>query len=83
LGGGGDRREEKAAKFFYYLRPEDLVPEDHILRLIDRYVDFSFIRTKVEHRYSHTGRPSVDPDVMMRMLLVGYLFGISSETTLR
>lgn len=76
----GEKKKEE--KFFYYLRPEELIPEDHILRLIDRYVDFSFIRTKVEHLYSHTGRPSVDPDVMMRMILVGYLFGITSERRL-
>jgi transposase len=76
----GEKTKEE--KLFYYLRPEDLIPEDHILRLIDHYVDFSFIRAKVEHLYSHTGRPSVDPDVMMRMLLVGYLFGITSERRL-
>lgn len=76
----GEKKKEE--KLFYYLRSEDLIPEDHILRLIDRYVDFSFIRQKVEHLYSHTGRPSVDPDVMMRMLLVGYLFGITSERRL-
>jgi hypothetical protein len=72
----------KEDKLFDYLRPEELIPEDHILRLIERYVDFSFVRPKVEHLYSHTGRPSVDPDVMMRMLLVGYLFGITSERRL-
>jgi len=82
LGGGVIGEKKKANKLFYYLRPEELIPEDHILRLIDRYVDFSFIRPRVEHLYSHTGRPSVDPDVMMRMLLLGYLFGISSERRL-
>ena len=74
--------KSKEEKLFYYLRPEDLIPQDHILRLIDQHVDFSFIRAKVEHLYSHTGRPSVDPEVMMRMLVVGYLFGISSERRL-
>jgi transposase len=82
LGGGVIGEKKKANKLFYYLRPEELIPEDHILRLIDRYVDFSFIRPRVEHLYSHTGGPSVDPDVMMRMLLLGYLFGISSERRL-
>jgi transposase len=76
----GEKKKEE--KLFYYLRAEDLIPEAHILRLIDHYVDFSFIRPKLEHLYSHTGRPSVDPDVMMRMLLVGYLFGITSERRL-
>ena len=74
--------KKKSDKLFYYLRPEELTPEDHILRLIHRYVDFTFIRPKVEHLYSHTGRPSIDPEVMMRMLLVGYLFGITSERRL-
>lgn len=74
--------KKKSDKLFYYLRPEELIPEDHILRLIHRHVDFSFIRPKVEHLYSSTGRPSIDPEVMMRMLLVGYLFGITSERRL-
>lgn len=55
---GEKKRKEK---LFYYLRAEELIPEDHILRLIDRYADFSFIRKKVEHLYSPIGRPSVDP----------------------
>lgn len=76
----GQRSKEK--KLFYYLRPDDLIPSDHILRLINQHVEFSLIRSKVEHLYSHTGRPSVDPEVMMRMLLVGYLFGITSERRL-
>jgi len=76
----GEKKKEE--KLFYYFRPEELIPEDHILRLIDRYVDFSFIRPKVEHLYSDIGRPSVDPELMMRMLLVGYLFGFSSERRL-
>lgn len=76
----GEKKKEE--KLFYYFRPEELIPEDHILRLVDSYVDFSFVRPKVEHLYSNTGRPSVDPELMMRMLLVGYLFGISSERRL-
>lgn len=67
---------------FYYIRMEDIVPEDHLLRLIDKYVDFSFIREKVRHLYSHTGRPSVDPEVLLRILLIGYLYGITSERRL-
>jgi transposase len=76
----GEKKKEQ--KLFYYLRPEELIPEDHILRLIDQYVDFSFVRTKVEHLYSDTGRPSVDPELMMRMLLVGYCYGIRHERRL-
>lgn len=74
--------KKRSDKLFYYFRPEELIPENHILRLIHRHVDFSFIRPRVEHLYSSTGRPSIDPEVMMRMLLVGYLFGITSERRL-
>ena len=59
-----------------------IFPEDHLLRLIHRYVDLAFIRKKVKHLYSHTGRPSIDPEVLLRMLLVGYLYGITSERRL-
>jgi len=67
---------------FYYVRMEELVPEDHFLRMVDRYIDFSFIKDKVKHLYSHTGRPSIDPEVLVRMLLIGYLYGITSERRL-
>ena len=76
--GKKDKREE----MFHYFRMRDLVPDDHILKLIDKHVDFSFIREKVEHLYSETGRPSVDPELMVRMLLAGYLFGITKERRL-
>jgi len=66
--GKKDNREE----IFHYFQMRDLIPDDHILKLIDRHVDFSFIREKVRHLYSETGRPSVDPELMVRMLLVGY-----------
>jgi transposase len=67
---------------FYYVRMEDIVPENHLLRLIDRHIDLKFIRDKVKHLYSHTGRPSIDPEVLLRMLLIGYLYGITSERRL-
>ena len=73
---------QRTEPMFYYIRIEDLVPEGHLLRMIDRYVDFSFIRGRVKHLYSHTGRPSIDPEVLMRMLLIGYLYGITSERRL-
>ena len=55
---------------------------DHLLRSIDRFVDLSSIRTHLAGFYSHTGRPSVDPELLIRMLLVGYCFGIRSERRL-
>lgn len=64
------------------MKIDDLIPEDHLLRLIHKHVDFSFIRNKVKHLYSHTGRPSIDPELLLRMLLIGYLYGIRSERRL-
>jgi hypothetical protein len=54
-------------------------PEDHLLRLIDGYVDLGFVRERLKDFYSSTGRPSIDPEVLLRLLLVGYLYGITSE----
>jgi transposase len=76
----GKKRSDEEA--FHYFRMREMVPNDHILKRIDKRVDFSFIRDRVRHLYSRTGRPSVDPEVMVRMLLVGYLFGITSERRL-
>lgn len=70
------------AKWYYNLSLDRLVPEDHLLRQIARAVDFSFIRPLCRPFYSHTGRPSVDPVVLFKMLLVGYLYGITSERRL-
>ncbi len=64
---------------FYYFRLEDQIPEEHLLRLIDRYVELSFVRERLKDFYSSTGRPSIDPEVLLRLLLVGYLYGITSE----
>jgi len=75
-------KKTKQEHLFYYINMKDMIPENHILRLIDKYIDFSFIRKKTQHLYSHTGRPSIDPEVLIKMLLVGYLFGITSERRL-
>jgi len=60
-------------QLFYRLRLEDYVPEGHLLRRVDQLVNFSGLHTELAALYSHTGRPSVDPELMIRMLLVGYL----------
>ena len=75
-------KKAKSEPMFYYIKMEDMIPENHILRLINQHVDFSFIYSKVKHLYSFTGRPSVDPVVMIKMLLIGYLYGITSERRL-
>ena len=61
---------------------EDHVPQDHLPRSIDRFVDLNGIRTYLAAFCSQTGRPSVDPELLIRMLLVGYCFGIRSERRL-
>jgi transposase len=61
---------------------EDQIPNDHLLRLIDRHIDFSFVRERLRKHYSSTGRPSIDPEVLLRLLLIGYLYGITSERRL-
>lgn len=53
-------------------RLEDFVPATHLLRQIDRFLDLSNLRAHLAAFYSHTGRPSIDPELMMRMLLIGY-----------
>lgn len=67
---------------FYQFRLDDHVPADHMLRAIDRFVDLDGLRQHLAPFYSVTGRPSIDPDLMIRMLIVGYCFGIRSERRL-
>ena len=76
---GQQRRTES---LFYYFRLEEQIPADHLLRMIDGYVDFSFVREQLKDFYKPTGRPSIDPEVLLRLLLVGYLYGITSERRL-
>lgn len=62
---------------------EDLVPDDHMLRKIDKYIDFSFIDEKVRHLYCQdNGRPAIDPLVLFKMIFLGYFYGIRSERQL-
>lgn len=77
----GERCVEQAA-LFYEFSLEDHVPADHLVRGIDRFLDLSGIRTELAPFYSTTGRPSVDPELMIRMLVLGYCFGIRSERRL-
>ena len=69
-------------RLFYEFRLEDWVPVDHLLRKIDAVLDLSGLRRELAPFYSHTGRPSVDPELMIRMLLVGYCYGLRSERRL-
>jgi transposase len=69
-------------RLFYEFRLDDWVPADHLLRKIDSVLDLGGLRHQLGPFYSHTGRPSVDPELMVRMLLVGYCYGIRSERRL-
>ena len=69
-------------QLFYSFNLDDHVPSDHLLRGIDRFLDLGDLRRHLAPFYSHTGRPSVDPELMVRMLIVGYSFGIRSERRL-
>ena len=69
-------------KLFYAFNLDDHVPRGHLLRGIDRFFDLSELRRYLAPFYSHTGRPSIDPELMIRMLIVGYCFGIRSERRL-
>lgn len=69
-------------QLFYRFKLENHVPDDHFLRQVDRFLDFKHLRDELAPLYSRTGRPSIDPELMIRMLLVGYLYGIRSETRL-
>ena len=75
-------RQVGEAQLFYIFSVDRHVPADHLLRRVDAVLDLSFIRTSLAEHYSCTGRPSIDPELMIRMLLVGYLYGIRSETRL-
>jgi len=76
------RGKDTDQKFYYNISLEMLVPQDHYLRHIDRLIDFDFIRNKVRHLYSHTGKPAIDPVVLFKMLLIGYLYDVKSERQL-
>jgi transposase len=77
--GSNDKPQDE---LFYAFNLEDIVPQDHLLRSIDRFLDFTDLRKHLTSYYSHTGRPSVDPELMIRMLLIGYCLGIRSERQL-
>ena len=76
------RREQDQGEFFHEFHLDAVVPPDHLVRRIDRVLDTSWVHRELEPFYSHTGRPSVDPELMIRMLIVGYVFAIRSERRL-
>lgn len=69
-------------RLFYSFNLQDHIPQNHLLRGIDQCLDLSDLRKQLADHYSHTGRPSTDPELMIRMLIVGYCYGIRSERRL-
>jgi transposase len=76
------RRESGQGQFFYTFDLDKVVPPDHLVRQIDGVLDLGWVHKELAPYYSHTGRPSIDPVLMIRMLIVGYVFAIRSERRL-
>lgn len=74
--------KQKESKLFYNFSLSSRVPKDHFLRKLEETIDFSFIHDLARPYYSHTGQPSVDPVVLLKMMLIGYLYDITSERKL-
>jgi transposase len=76
------RREDGQGQFFYSFDLDKVVPPDHLVRQIDGVLDLGWVHKELAPYYSHTGRPSIDPVLMIRMLIVGYVFALRSERRL-
>jgi transposase len=76
------RREYGQGQFFYSFDLDKVVPADHLVRQIGAALDLGWVHKELAPYYSHTGRPSIDPVLMIRMLIVGYVFAIRSERRL-
>ena len=76
------RLKSDQSQLFYEFHLSDAVPEDHLVRKIDTALDLSWLRSELAPHYSSMGRPSIDPELMIRMLIVGYVFAIRSERLL-
>lgn len=75
-------KKEFKQKIYYNISLDSLVPEDHFLKRLEKLVPFDFVRDITKDYYSYTGKPSIDPVVLVKMLLIGYLFDIRSERKL-
>ncbi|EIG56923.1 IS1182 family transposase, partial [Bradyrhizobium sp. WSM1253] len=76
------RQESGQGQFFYSFDLDKVVPVDHLVRQIDGFLDLSWVHNELAPFYSHTGRPSIDPVLMIRMLVLGYVFALRSERRL-
>jgi transposase len=73
-------KQSAPQELFYCFRLDDHVPSDHTLRLIDAVLEFAWVRTALAEYYSRIGRPSIDRELMLRMLLIGYAYGLRFES---
>src|SRR5579864_2244582 len=73
------RRNQSQGQLFYEFRLEEAVPDDHLVRKIKALLDLSWVYAELAPYYSEIGRPSIDPELMIRMLIIGYVFAIRSE----
>src|SRR5213078_335714 len=76
------RLNHDQGQLFYSFSLEEAVPDDHLVREIAAVLDLAWVRVELAPYYSHTGRPSIDPVLMIRMLIIGYVFAIRSERAL-
>lgn len=76
------RLERGQEQFFYAFNLDGAVPQDHLVRGIASVLDLSWVHSALKPHYSHLGRPSIDPELMLRMLIIGYVFAIRSERQL-
>ena len=72
------RSSQDQGQLFYSFNLEDVVPDDHLVRQIAMVLDLSWVRTELAPHYSPIGRPSIDPLLMIRMLITGYVFASES-----
>ncbi|MEK7778383.1 MAG: IS1182 family transposase [Chloroflexota bacterium] len=75
-------QKDLQTKLFYRFSLEEAVPQDDFYRKLEKAVDLSWVRQRVAHRYALIGRPSIDPEVIVKIELIGYLEGITSERQL-
>ena len=76
------RQNNDQGPLFYEFRLDEAVPDDHLVRMIDSVLDLSWAYTELAPHYPTLGRPSIDPVLMIRMLIIGYVFGLRSERLL-
>ena len=72
----------RSESLLYYFTLDDYIPKNHVLRLIVEHISFAFVRERLKDSYSDTGLPSIDPELLLRIMLIGYLYGITSERKL-